>query len=91
MTDETWFTGTEAVAWGLASSVMRNKKAAACAIPAQLRAAFARLPELPDAAPEAAAGNSARPLSRADADALRARLARITADLAAARARRSGS
>jgi ATP-dependent protease ClpP protease subunit len=91
MAAETWFTGAEAVAWGLAGGVLANKKAAACAVPAQLRAAFSRMPQLVAATPVAAAEPSARPISRATADALIARVARANADLAAARARRSGS
>jgi ATP-dependent Clp protease, protease subunit len=90
MQAETWFSGREAVAWGLATEVVANKKAAACAIPAQLLATIRNLPPVLSA-PVPAANQGARPLSRAEADALRARTARINADLAAARARRSGT
>jgi len=86
MQAETWFTGKEAVAWGLATELVANKKAAACAIPPQLRAAFSRLPDAVASAPVVVPA-----VKRAAGGTIDKVAARMDAVLAAHRARRIGA
>jgi ATP-dependent Clp protease, protease subunit len=82
---ETWFSGNEAVAWGLATEVMPNKRAAACVFPPQLRAAFHRLPQA------LATGQAVTPPpARASGSVMDKAAARMDAVLAAHRAKRAG-
>lgn len=85
MQAETWFTGKEAVAWGLATEIVANKKAAACAIPPQLRAAFARLPDAVPTAPVVVPA-----VKRAAGGTIDKVVARMDAVLAAHRAKQLG-
>lgn len=86
MAEQTWFTGREAVAWGLATEVVANKKALACAIPPAMAGLFRNLPaalaDVPKPVPVA------RRARDADHDPT---IARMEAVLAAHRARHAAA
>lgn len=83
MSAETWFSAADAVAYGLATEVVAAKRAAACAVPDEIRARFRALPVLAASPPP-----SPSPAARAAVEELDRLTARMQATLATHRAKR---